>query len=96
VPLITHYNEKYISEEVKILHLFSDSYAGQNKNILMAQFLNSITASGRFLKIHQHFPERGHSFMPCDRAFTQTEKIKGRKEYVFVQEEWYDIVSSIS
>jgi len=27
---------KYISEEVKILHLFSYSCAGQNKNILMA------------------------------------------------------------
>jgi hypothetical protein len=60
----------------------------------MAQLLNSLTASGRFLKIHHHFPECGHSFMPCDWAFAQTEKIKLREEYVFVPEEWYDIVSS--
>jgi hypothetical protein len=62
----------------------------------MAQFLNSPTASGRFLKKHHHFPERGHSFMPCDWEFAQTEKIKRRKEYVFVPEEWCDTVSSVS
>jgi hypothetical protein len=32
--------------------------------------------------------------MPCDWAFARTEKIKWRKEYDFVPEEWYDIVSS--
>jgi hypothetical protein len=45
----------------------------------MAQFLNSFTASGRFLKIHHNFPECGHSFMPCDWAFAQTEKLKERE-----------------
>jgi hypothetical protein len=50
----------------------------------MAEFLNSLTASGRFLKVHHHFPERGHSFMPCDWAFAETEKVKWREEYVFV------------
>jgi hypothetical protein len=61
----------------------------------MAQFLNSLTASGRFFKIHNHFSECGHSFMPCDWAFSQTEKTKRRKEYVFVPEEWYDVVSPV-
>jgi hypothetical protein len=84
-----------ISEEYKTLHLFSDNCPGQNKNISMVQFLYSLTASGRFLKIHLHFPEGGHSFMPCDWAFAQTEKIKRRKEYVFVPGEWYDIVSFV-
>jgi hypothetical protein len=50
--------EKCLSEEFKILHFFSDKCARQIKNLWMAQFLNSITASGRFLKIHHHFPER--------------------------------------
>jgi hypothetical protein len=61
----------------------------------MAQFLYSLTASGRFLKIHRHFPECGHSFMPCDWAYAQIEKIKWREEYVFVPEEWYYIASSV-
>jgi hypothetical protein len=61
----------------------------------MAQFLNSLTASGRFLKIH-HFPGRGHSFMTCDWASAQTEKIQRRKEYVFIPEEWYHVASSVS
>jgi hypothetical protein len=53
-----------ISEEEKTLHLFSNNCAGQNKNILMAQFLNSLTASGNFLQIHIHFPERGIHLCP--------------------------------
>jgi hypothetical protein len=61
----------------------------------MAQFLNSLTASGRFCKTRHHFPEYGHSFMPCDWAYTQTENIKWTEQYVFVPEEWYDIVSSV-
>jgi hypothetical protein len=62
----------------------------------MAQLLNSLTASGKFLKRHHHFPECGHSFMPCDWVFAQIENIKRREEYVFVPEEWYDTVSSVS
>jgi len=34
--LVKYCIDNYISEEVEILHLFSDSCAGQNKNILMA------------------------------------------------------------
>jgi hypothetical protein len=62
----------------------------------MVQFLNSFAASGRFFKIHRYFPECGSSIMPCDWAFAQIEKIKRRKEYVCVPEEWYDVVSSVS
>jgi hypothetical protein len=29
--------------------------------------------------------------MPCDLAFAQIQKIKQRKDYVFVPEEWYDL-----
>jgi len=36
VSLVKYCVDKYISEEVKILPLFSDGCAGQNKNILMA------------------------------------------------------------
>ena len=34
--------------------------------------------------------------MPCDRAFAQIEEIKRKKKYLFVPDEWYDIVSSAS
>lgn len=82
VSLLKHYIDNYISQEVKVLHIFTDNCAGQYKNILMLQFLNSLTATGRFLKIHHHFPERGHTFMPCDRAFAQVQKVK-RKTALF-------------
>jgi hypothetical protein len=38
VSLVRYYIDNYISEEVEIQHLFSDSCGGQNKNFLMAQF----------------------------------------------------------
>jgi hypothetical protein len=34
--------------------------------------------------------------MPCNWAFATIVKIKWRREYVFIPEEWYDIVSSVS
>lgn len=47
-------------------------------------------------KILHYFPERGHSFLPCDRCFGQIEIQKRKKEYVFIPEEWLSMVSNTS
>jgi hypothetical protein len=38
VSLFKHYIDNYLSEEVKIMHLVSASFAGTKKKLLMAQF----------------------------------------------------------
>jgi hypothetical protein len=52
VCLSDHFNENYISKDIKIVCLFRDSCGGQNKNTLMVQFLTTFVASSRFIYIH--------------------------------------------
>ena len=48
VSHLKHYINYYLSEQIKILYLFSACCAGQ-KELLLAQFKNRVTASCRFL-----------------------------------------------
>ncbi|KAG8316844.1 hypothetical protein J6590_040099 [Homalodisca vitripennis] len=53
----------------KLEEIKDDSCGGQNRNHSMTRFLLALTMTGRFKTIHQYYPVRGHSFMPCDRTF---------------------------
>lgn len=68
------YIENYIPDNVKELHLFSDNCPGQNKNNTLIRMCLYLTDTGRFDKIEQYFPVRGHSFLPCDRDFSNIKK----------------------
>lgn len=65
--MILKYINTQISPEVKELYIFSDACGGQNRNHTLVRMLLALTMTGRFSKIHQYFPVRGHSFLPCDR-----------------------------
>ncbi|KAJ8887864.1 hypothetical protein PR048_014082, partial [Dryococelus australis] len=45
--------------------MFSDACGDQNLNRLAC----ALTMQNRFKIIHQYYPIKGHSFMPCDRNF---------------------------
>lgn len=59
-----------IPEEVKEFHVFSDACGGQNRNHTVTRLLLAMAMNNRFSVIHQYFPVRGHSFIPCDRNFS--------------------------
>ncbi|XP_047134744.1 uncharacterized protein LOC124812316 [Hydra vulgaris] len=67
----TFLNDYLISVPSKYntLRLFCDNCSGQNKNQTLSRFCLYLTDSGRFDKVKQFFPIRGHSFLPCDRDF---------------------------
>jgi hypothetical protein len=107
VSLLKHYIDNYLSEKVEILYLFSASSLSLSLCVCTRARACVCVCGGGFwrpsfktqllhqagsLKVHHHFPECGHSFMPFDQPFVQIERIKQRKEYVFVPEELCDSV----
>ena len=66
---LLHYLQNFVDSNVEELHLFCDNCAGQNKNHAMVRMLMALTEIKMFKKIKLYFPMRGHSFLPCDRAF---------------------------
>lgn len=66
--LLDYINEN-IPANIKILYLFCDGCAGQNKNHTLIRLCSALVSLGKFEKIIQYFPQRGHSFLPCDRNF---------------------------
>jgi hypothetical protein len=64
----------------------------KQKNINVVHYLFTLFKLGRFEHVQQHFPVRGHSFLPNDRDFGRTETRK--IERVYVQEQWYDVMKN--
>ncbi|KAF6210307.1 hypothetical protein GE061_013411 [Apolygus lucorum] len=95
ISFLDYYFKNLMDKDVKTLYLFSDNCAAQNKNSTLLFFLNK-TAEERKIKILHHYPEPGHSFLPCDRAFGQIEKKKRLKERVYTPEEYCKIVKQSS
>nr|CAI5869080.1 unnamed protein product [Callosobruchus analis] len=57
--------------DCKVLRLFADGCAGQNKN---SYVLYPLAAPSSVQEIRVTFPVRGHSFLPADRIFGRLEK----------------------
>lgn len=92
VSLLHHYITNVLSQNVKILYLFSDNAAAQNKNSTMVQFLYLLVRTTSIQKVVHRFPEPGHSFLPCDRCFGVIEKFLRRKDYVFSPQQYADYI----
>ncbi|XP_030762230.1 uncharacterized protein LOC115887048 [Sitophilus oryzae] len=95
VSFLKHYVDSVINPSVKTLYIFTDNCVGQNKNMVVVQMLSALVATGRFNIIYHRFPERGHSFLPCDRKFA-LEKEKRKVTYLYLPEEWYSKVARTS
>lgn len=85
--LYDHITSK-VSEEVTHLELFCDSCAGQNKNFTLIRFLDyMVHHKKRFTSVTVTFPERGHSYMECDRDMGPV----NTKSSASVPEDWIKI-----
>lgn len=60
----------------KKLIIWTDNCIGQNKNKIMLLLLIYLVASGVYEQVEQKFLVSGHSYLPCDRDFSQIEKRK--------------------
>lgn len=96
ISFLKYYLDHYVDAKVNTLYLFTDNCIGQNKNSALAQFLSLLTSTKRFSSIYHRFPERGHSFLPCDRNFAQIEKQKRHITYLYLPEEWYTLTQKVS
>ncbi|KAJ8871631.1 hypothetical protein PR048_027958 [Dryococelus australis] len=57
-----------LSSDVLEIHIFCDSYGGQNKNWTVIRFLHYVAVVlKRFDKVQVTYPIRGHSYMECDK-----------------------------
>ncbi|KAJ8926657.1 hypothetical protein NQ314_020959 [Rhamnusium bicolor] len=58
----------------KNLAMRSDNCIGQNKNKIILMLLIYLVSKGIYEKVEQKFLVSGHSYLTCDRDFTQIEK----------------------
>lgn len=90
-----HYYFSYIMERsVETVYLFSDNCSSQNKNFALTQFLYTISTKNMYgiKQIIHRYPEPGHSFLPCDRAFGIIEKRRRKLERVYLPETYKKLV----
>lgn len=80
--------------EIQELHIFSDGCPGQNRNNTVVRYLLALAASKRFRKIHQYFPVRGHSFLPCDRDFGSLKRVIRKYDRIYVPEDYENMILS--
>lgn len=90
------YINEYIDSKVETLMLFCDNCAGQNKNNTAVRLNMCLVDNGRFKKIEQIFPIRGHSYLPCDRAFGVIKKKLRRIDRLYTIRELMELIVSSS
>ncbi|PSN34606.1 hypothetical protein C0J52_22019 [Blattella germanica] len=83
-----------IPPEVQILHVFSDACGGQNRNHTLIRLFLSLTTCGRFQEIHQYFPVRGHSFLPCDRDFAIIKKAVHHHDRIYTPLQYNELIKN--
>uniref|UniRef100_A0A8D8ZZE3 DUF7869 domain-containing protein n=1 Tax=Cacopsylla melanoneura TaxID=428564 RepID=A0A8D8ZZE3_9HEMI len=72
---LNHYLLNFVRDKTyKELHLFADNCAGQNKNHALVRFVMALVELKNFETVKVFFPQRGHSFLPCDRDFALIKK----------------------
>lgn len=95
VSFLNHYLDNNIRRNVTTLYIFSDNCGGQNKNNVIVQYLFA-RAKYKNMNIFHHFPEPGHSFLPCDRSFGVIEKKKRVVERIYLPRDWRSLVDKCS
>jgi len=85
INFINHFFSNIMDKSVETVYLFSDNCSAQNKNFGLTQYFYTLALTKKFgIKTIVHrYPQPGHSFLPCDRAFALIEKNKIKLEYVF-------------
>lgn len=76
ISVVDHYIQRFLKSSVKKLYVFTDNCRGQNQNITMLRYWQTLVTNKRFEIVHHYFPERGHSFLPYDRHFGVIDCVK--------------------
>lgn len=93
---LMNFIENYLSENITEVRLFSDNCPGQNKNHCLVRFCMALVENGRFKKVEQFFPIRGHSFLPCDRDFGIIKRSLRKYDRVYNLHKYTEIIISAS
>lgn len=93
--LLHHLNDliSNVNEKVKRIRLFCDGCGGQNKNSFILHTLMNwlLQVPPHITEVQLHFPVRGHSFLPADRAFGRVEKDLKREAVIANKEKYIEI-----
>lgn len=94
LSVLSHYIETFLPNAIKKLYVFTDGCRGQNHNQSVLKFWQCMILNGRFEQIKHYFPQRGHSFLPCDRHFAIIEKMQRKRERVESPDDWNLIIGT--
>lgn len=96
ISFLHHYFSEIMDSQVETVFIFTDNCSAQNKNNALVQYLYTLAMGNLFglKKIVHRYPEPGHSFLPCDRAFGLIEKKRRTLERVFLPEEYKSLIKS--
>lgn len=85
---------QYIRTEVP--DTYSDGPSGQNKNHTVVRFLINLCEKARFQTITHNFPERGHSYTPCDRDFGSIKRLLRKVDRIYTPEQYIEVMLKAS
>nr|CAH7757749.1 unnamed protein product [Callosobruchus chinensis] len=93
---LLHHLRSLDTSNIETVRLFCDGCGGQNKNSYIMHVLACwLLESPMSVKnIIIHFPVRGHSYLPADRAFGRVEKLLKRKNLIS-PEEYNEVYSNV-
>lgn len=83
--------------DCETLRLFCDGCSGQNKNSYIVHVLACwlLESPNSVLNIIIHFPVRGHSYLPADRAFGRVEKLLKVKNMIISADEYNEVYCNV-
>ena len=92
---VLDYILKYIGNDAKELHLFSDGCAGQNRSHAMVRVLLSLVAElgSNINEIQYYIPKRGHSFLPNDRMFGTAKRYIRKNDSIYTPTEYENLIA---
>lgn len=91
VSFLVHFLYNYVSDTVKHLHIFCDGAGGQNKNFILFRFMHYVVHEMKKLNsIQVTFPERGHSYLECDRNMGNI----NLKTKIETPDDWYELIKA--
>lgn len=89
VSFLMHFLYNHVSDTVKHLHVFCDGAGGQNKNFIVFKFLHYVVHEMKKLSsIQVTFPERGHSYLECDRNMGNI----NLKTKIEAPDDWFELL----
>lgn len=76
-----------LDSAVRVLDIFCDSCAGQNKNWSLFRLIHYVVHHAKRLdKVQLNFPIRGHSYLECDRNMACI----NQKKWIEIPSEWFE------